>query len=297
MTYNFIQKSRLENYSTTAKSNMYSPFIELEADKSVQKKIISGIELINNQTYASLTSENTIQYFSSAISLSFLPYKNMLDHLFGGLLDLSWLDTDIPVTILNIQEIGDGMKHNSLTIDTISKSLTDTPYTNKSRNLGYVLESGSPYDFAGYILYNYGVIVLSGAPFSISNSDWNDSDSYIQHSINIDNYTFKYDCYISEETNLASINMSYYSEIDEANETITAALTSFWAGYSEWSNLTITDNASDWFNINDTSDSNLYITQLGLYNENNECLAVAALNRPFKLYDGIDLTFKLELNI
>ena len=300
---NFMPRSKIENYSVTS-DGIYSPYILIDGDNSISKKIISGIELIDENDYATLTASNTIQYFESITGSDFEPYKNTLSQLFYNQLD--WTDFSgsslSSATIINIQDIGDGVKHNSIFINSNGILLTDDPYLDKAKNVGKIIESTSPYTFAGYVLYNYGIIILIGNDthdFSkemLTQSTWG-NDSYIQHSINMDTYEFKYDCYFPEELDLSTTNRTYYTDIDETDSAITSALTAFWAANYHYSSLTISADAADWTDISIFSNINLYVTQLGLYNENNECLAVASLNVPFKIFEDMDLTFKIKLSI
>jgi hypothetical protein len=295
MSYNFIPKSRLERYSTSA-DGMFSPFMMLSEGSAVSKKIISGIELIDTDSYDTLTANNTIQYFASATGEDFAPYKNMLTHLFDNQLDLSSLDANTPTTIVNIQSIGDGIKHNSVTLSLGSgpSVLTDIPYTNKAKNVGCIVNTADI--IGGYILYNYGIIILFGSAFVISEALWDSSlNSYIQHSINMDTYEFKYNCYFPEEKNLMTVNNTFYNAIDITDESVTSALTSFWSAHTGWSDYTVAANANDFIDMSDLADINLYITQIGLYDSDNNCLAVASVNRPFKFFENIDLTFKVRL--
>jgi hypothetical protein len=300
---NFMPRSKIENYSTSA-GGLYSPYILIDDSNSISKKIISGIELIDENDYATLTANKTIQYFESITGSDFAPYKNTLSQLFYNQLD--WTNFSgsslSSVSIINIQDVGDGIKHNSIFINSNGILLTDDPYTNKAKNVGTIIESASPYTFAGYVLYNYGIIVLFGNDthdFSnemLTQSTWG-NDSYIQHSINMDAYEFRYNCYFPEELNLTTTNKTYYTDIDETDSAITSALTAFWASNYYYSSYTISADAANWIDISNISNINLYATQLGLYNENSECLAVASLNVPFKIFEDMDLTFKIKLSI
>jgi len=296
MHYNFIKKEtfqQITNSSSTAmgggNKSVYTTFVPVEKH-SINKKELHGLELISNSANVNKIGPMLIE------SSSFLPYKNYLDALFPNFFEWSF-NSSVAIVQLNK---GDGIVLNSInyTYDNISGTASIFDYLTTSANqpsryykkIGYLQTSLDNY-IKGYILYGDGICILFNDAAN-SLTSWESGD-FIQYSSILDQYELSYSCPIDGGQTWSSSNNTYWSSIDESNSSVTSSLTSFWQENNYKSN-TISADAKNWMII-EKNDYPLFVTNIGLYNEKNECLAVAALAEPFKIIEDFDITFLIKL--
>ena len=120
---------------------------------------------------------------------------------------------------------------------------------------------------------------------------------YIQYTTRMDQHSMTYNCRLDRERSWVSSHPSYYTPIDQNNATMTASLTAYWqqAGLTTY---TIENNAQDWITLDKYSDANkaLYVTGIGLYNNDDELLAVAKTRLPIPSFENFDTNFIVKLN-
>jgi len=279
MHYNFIKKDtfqQITNSSSTAsgggKKSYYTAFTPVEKS-SVRKKELHGLEVLSNSADVSKIGPMLIT------STSFLPYKNYLDALYPDF--FAW-SSNSSVAIVQFNK-GDGIALNSInySYNNISGTASLFDYLTTSALDNYI---------KGYILYGDGICILFNDAAN-SLSSWESGD-FIQYSTILDQHEFVYSCAIDGSQTWSTSNNTYWSSIDKSNSTITSALMAYWSE-NNFSSNTISINAKDWMII-EKNDYPVFVTKVGLYNEKNECMAVAALAEPFKLIEDFDVTFLIK---
>lgn len=207
---------------------------------------------------------------------------------------------------ISISPIGDGIVANSLEV--ISGSDTYKDYTfNQTQyalpgfadddlGIGVIFKNSMNPPIYGYVWYNRGII-LTYDSLQQTISNWNNvsaTSCILKYSTYLDKKEDKYLCNLNRRYGWSTSNPSYWTPIDQTNTTITSALTAYWAQY-ELTSLTIDNDAKNWLIIEE-KDYPLYVTGIGLYNDNNELLAIAKLRNPQTVPDKTSMGFIVQLN-
>jgi hypothetical protein len=294
MHYNFIKRSSFQemtNSSSTGsgRKSYYTAFKPIEKF-SIRKKELHSIETLSNSADISKIGPMLIS------NPAFSPYKNYLDASYPNF--FIW-NSNSSVAIVELNK-GDGIVLNSInyTYNNISGtgSLFDFLTTSANerypayyKKVGY-LQTAIANSIKGYILYGDGICILFNDAAN-SLSSWESGD-FIQYSSILDQHELSYSCAIDGNQTWSTSNNTYWSSINQTDSAITSSLTSFWLE-NNYSGYSISGDAKDWMII-EKNDYPLFITNVGLYNEKNECLAVATLSEPFKMIEDFDITFLIK---
>jgi hypothetical protein len=192
-------------------------------------------------------------------------YKSCFSGAFTGLLSQDPTGSNInksalpsSINIISIPHLmkGDSLKPGSIVITSGSLTLSDDAYGN--------LISGSTN--VGNVFYDYGVVVLNVS----ASTDWSNAFSYcnleFKNTYKMEEH--EYMCNVGKEEFNASTNQSILSDIQ------TKTLKSF-------------TSSSTW---------NPYITTVGLYDQDNELLAIGKLGQAIKKSEKYDTSFIIRFD-
>lgn len=261
------------------------------------------------------TSNKRIQHFNSIsgyyedLNMNIIDGPASNNALLQSLLSYYpyWSNVKWMYQCISVSPIGDGIVPNSFEVlsgtdyykDYTLKQLNRSGmpgFSNDDYGVGAILKNDDSTTVFGYVWYDRGLILTYGS-LQQTISNWNNvsaTSSIMKYSTYLDKKEDKYCCGINRKHCWSTSNPSYWTSIDESNTTITSTLTAYWNQYS-LTGLTIESNAKDWL-IVEEQDYPLYITGIGLYNDNNELLAVAKLRNPQSISKNTYQSFVVQLN-
>jgi len=295
MHYNFVNKNDFQRMTNSGMSgyngsvSYYTSFVPI-GKKSLRTKELHSIETITSSGDLALVGPYLIS------SSNFAPYKNYFDGLYPDFFD--W-DSNSSAAIVVLPH-GDGIVLQSINYTFNNVAATGSVYdfltTSANENfpvhykkIGY-LQTAIDNLIKGYILYGDGVCIFFNE-IANSLSSFESGDS-LQFSTILDQHEMTYSCLVDGEKIWSSSNSTYWSSIDESNTAVTSSLTAYW-NENNYSNNTIANSASAWMII-EQNDKPVFVTSIGLYNNKNECLAVATLAEPFRILENFDITFLVK---
>ena len=296
--YNFISKAKLAQMTRSSVSADGGGNNVVEAFYPTENNSVSEKTLQYTHTYTVKTDMVWVGYYTVA-SAAFSPYKNLIDTLYPDA--VAWNAYTVILTFDKGDRLVQGSSRIYINNAThpLTKNLKDIWPDSNSQYYQRVGElKGSAVDAAqGYVFYNEGLVVITNNSAAIwMNSYWNeDGNDYISYQTKLDQYKFSYNCVVDGERTWSSSNPTYWTPIDTISSPVTAALTAYW-NETDQSSLSISRSASAWILIEEQNYLP-YVTSIGLYNDDHECMAVAALREPFKLLSDFDFTFKVNLNL
>lgn len=120
----------------------------------------------------------------------------------------------------------------------------------------------------GYIIYSHGIVIID----SSTEADYIISEEYTS------NYS------IAWKSNQPIYTHNYICKVKDSDYNLTY-------------NITAIDSSNGYLRPNVSGDSfSPYITTVGLYNDTNELMAVAKLNRPLPKSKNVDMVFEVKLD-
>jgi len=295
---NFISKTRISqilNGSTTGSYRVTSPWgaLQLFGNKDNNAyKILDKTELrYTNQFYGTIDTLD-IKYNNAAASAARTSLSGIYPKLPFDFND-NWF-------YISLSAIGDGIVPGSFyyqyDTNTIYKDYSfsaDAILSYSSNKIGYIADESSVNTPMAYIFYDEGVI-WGGSTLGSHVNNWvSEADSYLEFKTKLDEFNKTYFCNLDTTKTWSSGNFTYWQSIDKTDDAITSSLTSYWL---EWGLLgyTISANADDYLILGDL-ETPLYITGIGLYDDENDLVAVAKLRRPQRVARIADYNFKVEL--
>lgn len=248
--------------------------------KNITKKVLQYQEVLSGYTdYLNVSNTNVVGVTRSLSSI----YSNT---------DLSSV-----TYYISLSSVGDSLVPRSFYYSKGASSYRDydsSEITSPSNRVGVIRKDGTANNY-GFVYYDKGIILLSGE-LATNLSTWSNissSGALLKYSTYLDQYEHKYCCNINRKSNIVSSNLSYWTSVDQNNDTLTSSLTAYWAelGITEYS---ITGNVNDWLIIEE-QEYPIYVTGIGLYDDYNNLVAIAKLRRPQVVFDNSNMSFIVNL--
>jgi len=255
------------------------------------------VDLTTDPTSYSVTSSSTaydISYYRASISSLTGIYNNIKNTFYdsSGTAKLTSLYDSSTANGVAVISIGPTMRNDSISSTTttgagnISFTLKDGSISvdiidwqdatslQSNTNVEYygklidASSSGGTVKIYGEIFYNYGLLVLHGFG----------SDNALSASLKNVSTTVGYDA-APTGSDIGISNLSFISVVEQSQQIFFARLLNKEFNYSN--NPTFADSFG-LINTSFTADPVVYITTVGLYNEDNQLLAVAKLSQPLE---------------
>lgn len=297
----FISKNELSNITNNTITGNYTNISQFGSFNLFKNKNNSSDKFINkNQLIYEYCLSGNIDtlLFTYSESNKVSSAKNLLTNQY---IPLDFLLNEASGSGYVELEKGDGIIPNSFYyfdgIDTYrdysfsgSSSFNIMPYN----KVGYVAKSSNPTsEVFGYIFYDVGII-WTVSDLCNSLTSWNSNiNSLLKYTTSLEQNEHIYICNLNRNLTWNSSNTTYWTNIDKTNHTITSSLTSHWLNIG-LANYTISSNSSDWIIIEEQNYP-IYITGIGLYDNDNNLLAIAKLTKSQPAYNNFDMSFVVKL--
>jgi len=296
---NFISQKQIQqvlNGTVSSNSKVTSSWGALQLFGDIDNAahhILDKTVLRYQNQYTSTVDTIKVQYNNTATLAA-------LRSLSGLWSQLSF-DMTYPYAYMSFDNIGDGIVQNSFTFSYNSGTNTYIDLSTSGSNIisvppekvGYIVDTTDHNTVLGYIFYDEGVL-FAGGNLATHINTWNSAaNSTLQFTTRLDQYDNTYSCNLNTKRTWSSSNPTYWEPINTADETTTAALTAYWyeQGLTDY---TISANARDFLILGDR-EYPLYITGIGLYDDDNDLVAVAKPRLPQKTYKNLDVNFNVKL--
>lgn len=296
---NFISQNQIQqvlNGTVSSDSKVTSSWgaLQLFGDiDNMAHHILDKTVLRYQNQYANTVDTIEVQYNNTATLRALISLSGLWSQL--------PFDMSSPYAYMSFDSIGDGIVQNTFTFsyDSETNTYIDLSTSGSSiisvppEKVGYIVDTTDHNTVLGYIFYDEGVVFAGGALATHINT-WNSAaNSTLQFTTRLDQYDNTYSCNLNSKRTWSSSNPTFWQPIDVTDDTTTAALTAYWweQGLTDY---TISANARDFLILGDR-EYPLYITGIGLYDDDNDLVAVAKPRLPQKTYKNLDVNFNVKL--